>query len=180
MFLPCKHQRSATAGLQSKPYVVGSLLAPHCAVLNSRVLPRRPIPKCGMIQSPFDERAPSQRPLGVQLNGLSTRAVDSTFLRELPSVIIMRRGWWAWGSGVQPMRNNATTSSIISARLAPSSRPLPLLFVVLLFLCVFPLPSPPWVINVIIIIVSTHPACARIPINRHGNGTVTMLECRFK
>ena len=39
----------------------------------------------------------------------------------------------------------------MSARLAPSSRPLPLLFVALLFLFVFPRPSPPWVINVIII-----------------------------
>ena len=33
------------------------------------------------------------------------------------------------------------------ARLAPSSRPLPSLFVALLFLLVFPWPSPPWVIN---------------------------------
>ena len=39
----------------------------------------------------------------------------------------------------------------MSARLAPSSRPLPLLFVAFLFLFVFPRPSPPWVINVIII-----------------------------
>ena len=41
----------------------------------------------------------------------------------------------------------------MSARLAPSSRPLPLLFVAFLFLFVFPRPSPPWVINVIIIII---------------------------
>ena len=39
----------------------------------------------------------------------------------------------------------------MSARLAPSSRPLPSLFVAFLFLFVFPRPSPPWVINVIII-----------------------------
>ena len=36
--------------------------------------------------------------------------------------------------------------------LCPSSRPLPSLFVAFLFLFVFPRPSPPWVINVIIIV----------------------------
>ena len=41
----------------------------------------------------------------------------------------------------------------MSARLAPSSRLLPLLFVAFLFLFVFLWPSPPWVINVIIIII---------------------------
>ena len=40
----------------------------------------------------------------------------------------------------------------MSARLAPSSRPLPLLFVAFLFLFVFTWPSPPGVINVIIIV----------------------------
>ena len=49
----------------------------------------------------------------------------------------------------------------MSARLAPSSRPLPLLFVAFLFLFVFPRPSPPWVINVIIIIVPKGEAVER-------------------
>ena len=51
----------------------------------------------------------------------------------------------------------------MSARLAPSSRLLPLLFVAFLFLFVFLWPSPPWVINVIIIIMSglgLTPQCA--------------------
>ena len=41
----------------------------------------------------------------------------------------------------------------MSARLAPSSRPLPSLFVAFLSFFVFPWPSPPRVINVIIIII---------------------------
>ena len=50
-------------------------------------------------------------------------------------------------------REQSSPTWRMSARRAPSSRPLPLLFVAFLFLFVFPRPSPPWVINVIIIIV---------------------------
>ena len=42
--------------------------------------------------------------------------------------------------------------ALLFLRLAPSSRPLSLLFVVVLFLFVFPRPSPPSVINVVIIL----------------------------
>ena len=58
----------------------------------------------------------------------------------------------------------------MSARLAPSTRPLPLLFVALLFLLVFPWPSPPWVINVIIIRLDTSwPGLQRLELTSTSN-----------
>ena len=60
-------------------------------------------------------------------------------------------GYVAYTQCAQPHNCTGLQSKLrMSARLAPSSRPLPLLFVAFLSLFVCPRPSPPWVINVII------------------------------